>query len=183
MVAVVGLLLFVTSGVWPPLVAVESGSMEPHMQKGDLVYVSESGRYVPDETVRGTGVVAAETGREISYRSFGGPGSVVVYEPPGKAGPPIIHRAHFWVEEGENWYDRANPTHVRADDCRELRNCPAPNAGLITKGDANARYDQAAGISRPVRLEWIRGTAHVRVPYLGWIRLMLGSIAPAPVGG
>ncbi|ERH12872.1 MAG: hypothetical protein J07HB67_01898 [halophilic archaeon J07HB67] len=33
-VVVVGVVLFAISGIWPPMVAVESGSMEPHMQKG-----------------------------------------------------------------------------------------------------------------------------------------------------
>src|SRR6056297_1555314 len=36
-VAVVGLLLFAVSGLWPPLVAVESPSMEPNMHTGDLI--------------------------------------------------------------------------------------------------------------------------------------------------
>ncbi|WP_225334458.1 S26 family signal peptidase [Halomicrobium urmianum] len=170
---VVGLLLFATSGVWPPLVAVESGSMEPHLQRGDVVYVSEPGRYAPGDGVRGTGVVTLEAAGETGYQSIQRPGSVVVYERPGATGSPIIHRAVFWVEEGENWYDEADSDHLRADGCRELANCPAPNAGFVTKGDANGFYDQAAGV-RPVRPEWIRGTAHGRVPHLGRIRLLLG---------
>jgi|APHM01.1.fsa_nt_gi Signal peptidase I len=50
-VLLVGALLFAASGVWPPLVAVESGSMEPHMSKGDLVFVADNGRYAPGEAV------------------------------------------------------------------------------------------------------------------------------------
>ncbi|OYR84229.1 S26 family signal peptidase, partial [Halorubrum ezzemoulense] len=56
-VLLVGLLLFGVSGVWPPMVAVESGSMEPNMQVGDLVFVTEPGRLAPDAAENGVGVV------------------------------------------------------------------------------------------------------------------------------
>ena len=185
-VVLVGLLLFGVSGVWPPMVAVESGSMEPHMHKGDLVFITEPGRYTPDAAYGSTGVVTAETGADVGYRTFGGDGSVVVYDDPGRGGPPIIHRAEFYVEAGENWYDRTDPEFVSADNCRELRNCPAPHAGFITKGDANSQYDQASGIAEPVRPSWITGIARVRIPYLGWVRLGLADVAQgraASLGG
>ncbi|WP_367996420.1 S26 family signal peptidase [Haloferax volcanii] len=187
-VLAVGLLLFALSGVWPPMVAVESGSMEPHMHKGDLVFITGPERYAPDSAVEGTAVVTAETGAEVDYRKFGDPGSVIVYDDPGSAGPPIIHRAMFWVDDGENWYDRANPEYMSADNCRELANCPAEYSGFITKGDNNPRYDQVSGIADPVRPEWVQGVARIRIPLLGWVRLTLANsmatttpVAPAPV--
>jgi signal peptidase len=170
-VVVIGLLLFAISGVWPPMVAVESGSMEPHMHKGDLVFITDSGRFSPDAAHAETGVVPRDVAREVGYWKFGAHGSVIVYDNPGDAGPPVIHRAQFWVEEGENWYDRADPDYVSAANCEEMRNCPAPNAGFVTKGDANRGYDQVNGISEPVKPEWIIGVARVRIPYLGWVRL------------
>jgi signal peptidase len=182
-VVLVGMVLFAVSGVWPPMVAVESGSMEPHMHKGDLVFVTEPGRFVPDSG-DARGVVTYGTARETGYRSFGSFGSVVVYDNPTRPGPPIIHRAHFWVEEGENWYPRADPTAMSADSCAETSFCPAPHAGYVTKGDNNEHYDQANGISGPVKPSWVTGVAQVRVPYLGWIRLALSTLTvpgPAPV--
>ncbi|MFD1633289.1 S26 family signal peptidase [Haloplanus ruber] len=172
-VVAIGLLLFALSGVWPPMVAVESGSMEPHMHKGDLVFITDTGRFTPDAAHEGSGVVPRSAGREVGYWKFGAHGSVIVYDEPGGAGPPVIHRAQFWVDEGENWYDRANPDYVVGDNCVETPNCPAPHAGFVTKGDANRRYDQVNGISRsgPVKPSWIVGTARVRIPYLGWVRL------------
>jgi len=175
-VLAIGLLLFAISGVWPPMVAVSSGSMDPNMEEGDLVFVTEPGRFAPDAAGNGVGVVTAERGAEVGYRSFGGYGSVIVFREPGSAGLPVIHRAAFHVEEGENWYDRADPSVVRAEECgatpREaLPNCPAPHDGFITKGDDNPTYDQELGIAPPVRAEWITGVARVRVPYLGWVRL------------
>ena len=182
-VAAVGLILFGISGVWPPMVAVESESMEPHMYRGDLIVISEPGRYVPGEAAQAdTGVVTAEAAAEVDYRTFGGPGSVVVFRPDGRGGTPVIHRAHLWVDDGENWYDRANPDYHRADSCADLRNCPAPHAGFITKGDNNGGYDQVIGITSPVRSSWVVGVAHVRVPWLGHIRLWLSAGATSGPG-
>lgn len=176
-VVAIGVLLFAVSGVWPPMVAVESGSMEPHMEKGDLIFITEPGRFAPDTAHEETGVVTYETAEETGYRTFGSYGSVVIYDNPDSFGPPIIHRARFWVDDGENWYDEANPEYIRADNCEELRYCPAPHAGFITKGDNNAEYDQANGISAPVRPEWVQGVAQIRIPYLGWVRLGFSGAA------
>jgi signal peptidase len=180
-VLVVGAVLFAASGVWPPMVAVESGSMEPHMTRGDLVFVMDEGRLVPDAAHADTGVVTYRTAEDVGYAKFGDYGDVLIYRPDGSGfETPIIHRARFWVDEGENWYDEANERYVSADSCEELSNCPAPHAGFITKGDANRYYDQAQGISSPVRQSWIRGTAEIRIPWLGHVRLLFSSTAPVP---
>lgn len=182
-VAIVGLLLFAVSGLWPPLVAVESGSMHPHLKKGDLVFVTEQHRFKPARTVGDTGVVTYRLGEKTGYSKLHEPGDVLVYAPDGNnRTTPIIHRARFWVNKNENWYAKANKSYVNgAQSCKELRNCPAPHAGFITKGDHNGYYDQTVGISSPVKPSWIKGTAAFRVPWLGWVRLLLtGS---ATIGG
>jgi len=194
-VLAVGLLLFAVSGVWPPMVAIESGSMEPNIRTGDLVFVMEEGRFPgPNPTVAGddsTGVVTLRTVERTGepYTKFRRPGDVIVYRPDGRERTtPIIHRAHFWVNESENWYGKADPDAVgTANNCRQLRNCPAPNAGFITKGDnagSNPEYDQLTGISRPVKPGWVVGTAEFRLPLLGYIRLGVGTVAPGagPIG-
>ena len=171
-VLVLGLILFAVSGVWPPMVAVESGSMEPNMEVGDLVLVTEPGRFAPDAAGNDIGVVTHEAGVAAEYRTFGSYGSVVIFQPPGRTASPIIHRAMFRVEEGENWYDRADDRYHNAANCEELRHCPAPHGGFITLGDNNGQYDQASGLSAPVKADWVTGVARLRVPYLGYVRLI-----------
>ena len=169
-VAIIGAYLFAVSGVWPPLVAVESGSMEPNMQVNDLVFVMEEERF-PGAGAHQSGVVTARAGEEVEYRQFNGYGDVIVYQPNGnEQTTPIIHRAMFWVEGGENWCRQANPSYLGGMDPSSDR-CIADHGGFITKGDNNARYDQAQRLSGPVKPEWVVGTAQVRVPGLGWIRL------------
>lgn len=173
-VGAVGLLLFAVSGLWPPMVAVESPSMHPNMKTGDLVFVMEEHRLAPKAAHAETGVVTYRAGEDAGYKKFNKYGDVIVYKPSGNVGTtPIIHRARFWVEDGEDWYDEANPQYIGgADNCQELLNCPAPHAGFITKGDNNPRYDQVgAEISSPVRPQWVIGTAEFRIPWLGYVRL------------
>ena len=179
-VVLVGLLLFAASGIWPPMVAVESGSMEPHMYRGDLVFVMEEHRLAPDIATGTTGVVTYRTAEGgDGYRKFGDYGDVIVFEANGGRSTPVIHRARFWVEEGENWVAMANAAYLPSGSCSSLPNCPAPHAGFITKGDNNDRYDQVAGISGPVRPAWIKGTAEFRIPWLGYVRLSFADIGPA----
>jgi signal peptidase len=174
LVLLIGLVLFGASGVWPPMVAVESGSMEPHMERGDLIFVMEEQRLAPEFATADTGVVTHRTGESKSFRKSDDYGDVIVFRPDGKASEtPIIHRARFWVNDSENWYDDANPEYLPGDSCTDIPNCPAPNAGFVTLGDNNRHYDQAIGRSRPVRPTWIHGTAEVRVPFLGHVRLAL----------
>ncbi|MDY6780027.1 MAG: S26 family signal peptidase [Halobacteria archaeon] len=154
--------LFGISGIWPPMVAVESGSMEPHLSRGDLVFVVNETNFVPDGVDAHHGVVTYQQGKEIGYKKFGRYGDVIVYQPNGNPRrPPIIHRAMRWVEEGEKW-SADNKTHV------------AQTSGFLTKGDNNDNYDQEGGeqISAIVKPEWVKAKAVYAVPQIGKIRLL-----------
>lgn len=140
-------------GLWTPMVAVESGSMEPHMQIGDIIFIKSIDR---------VNITTNEEGKKTDYKSFQDYGDVILYHPYGEEGvTPIIHRAMYRVEAGEPmWKD--GPI--------------APYSGYITKGDnvvTNTHFDQEGQISyeMPVKDEWIIGTAQYRIPYLGYIRL------------
>lgn len=168
-VAVLGTVLFAASGIWPPLVAVESGSMSPNIQEGDLVFVVDTDRYVHTEA-SGDGIVP--TGQAVEHERFNRPGTVIVFQPDG-TDTPIIHRAKLHVEAGEDWTERADPAAMRSPgSCDQTPACPAPHDGYITKGDDNEYYDVDQGQS-VVRPEWIHGKAAFRIPYLGYVRLAL----------
>lgn len=173
-VVVIVLVFFLISGVWPPFVAIESGSMEPHINQGDLVFLVQPDRLGPSEGVADTNLLTREAGLARGQVSFGEPGHVVVFKPNGGDDTPIIHRLHLWVDAGENWYDRADPAYVGSHrNCDELPNCPAPHSGFITKGDNNRAYDQVDGQTAVVKADWVEGRALVRLPYLGRLRVGL----------
>jgi signal peptidase len=140
-VSVVSILSQLALGLWTPMVAVESGSMVPNLNIGDILVVQGASR---------TNVVTWEDGEGSGYKSFNLPGDVILYRPYGKDKPslldqgkailglplspykatPIIHRALKYVEEGEPMWDGGPP---------------APFSGYVTKGDHNELIDQKAG--------------------------------------
>jgi signal peptidase len=138
-------------GLWTPMVAVESESMVPHIQIGDIVFMA---------SIERTGIVTQMEGKQNGYISFEDFGDVILYRPFGRVDKtPIIHRAMYYVDEGELMWDSGPP---------------APHAGYITKGDNNPSYDQKGSISylQPVKKDWITGVARIgRVPVLGCISL------------
>ena len=161
-VLLVALVVAAVAGAWPPFVAVESGSMEPTVERGDLVVVTATERF-PWGGLAGHAEPGAPT-------RLGGRGDVVVFDPPDAERRPILHRIAFPVSAGEDWTDRADPA-LLDGDCDDIAACPAPHDGYVTYGDANGEYDQSAGIAPVVREEWISAKALVSVPNLGWFRV------------
>jgi signal peptidase len=148
-VAIVLLGAYAVTGSWHIGFAVESGSMEPNMQVGDLIFVQAPHR---------TNITTYEEGEMLNYTSFKKYGDVIIYRPNGfSSATPIIHRAMYWVDEGEEMPDGK----------------PAPHAGYITKGDNNPCPDQPMLGVEPVRPEWVIAVAKVRIPYLGYPSIML----------
>jgi signal peptidase len=150
-VAVFASVSHVAFGLWTPMVAVESESMVPHIQIGDIIFM---------ESIDRTGIVTQMDGKQMGYTSFDDYGDVILYRPFGREDKtPVIHRAMYYVEEGEPMWN-GGPS--------------APHPGYITKGDNNPSYDQKGSISylQPVKKEWITGVArNSRVPVLGCISL------------
>lgn len=156
----IAMLLFLVFGTWPAIVAVESGSMLPEMQIGDIVFVAATDRFGP--------LVTAEEGMDSGHISFGHPGDVVIFRPNGDDSlHPIIHRAL---------------TKIDADTAEEELAFENPHGGIITKGDNNPVIDQVTmhpGIGRiePVRDEWIVGKAVFSIPLVGYLPLHIVEFA------
>jgi len=164
---------FIIGGIWPPFVSVVSDSMEPNIDTGDMIYIVDNERYTDSEAY--AGVVPKMD--EDSSESFDKYGDVIVFQPDGDENKvPVIHRAIMFVEEDEDWSDRGEIEYMDVESCDRLPNCPAPNKGFITHGDANSQYDQVAELSKPVKEEWVKGRATYRVPFLGWIRMLFESV-------
>jgi signal peptidase len=145
---------YIAMGRFSPMVAVESGSMKPHIQIGDIIFV---------ESVNRTKIVTYNEGKETGYSTFNEYGDVILYKRLGRDGEtPIIHRAMYYVKEGQPMWP-GGPS--------------APFAGYITKGDnpkTNSDYDQQGSISPyiPVKPEWVIGVARLdRIPWLGCVSL------------
>ncbi|MDR0767078.1 MAG: S26 family signal peptidase [Methanosarcinales archaeon] len=146
-------------GLWTPMYVVSSGSMEPNMNIGDIVFVRSIDR---------AGVVTWNDAANMSNPrvKFGNPGDVILFRPLGSDSyTPIIHRAMYYVEAGDEMWP-GGPA--------------APHAGYITKGDneqTNALLDQQTSISpgMPIKEEWIIGTSQFRIPFVGRIRLLFAS--------
>ncbi len=140
-VAFVSIVSQLTLGLWTPMVAVESGSMVPNLNIGDIIIVQGAAR---------TEVIPWDAAEQTGYKAFNNPGDVILYRPYGKESlnlldqgkmlvgispgndkaTPVIHRALRYVEKGEPmWTD--GPA--------------APFSGYITKGDHNDVMDQQAG--------------------------------------
>jgi signal peptidase len=158
-VGAIAILLYLASGTWPAVVAVESESMVPNMQVGDLVFVVEENRF-GDLLTQDEGVVTG-SGRFNAYPDRDGDpvyGDVIIYRPNGADSVhPIIHRAVAWTDA-------------------------SGQGGYITKGDNNPVVDQntflpGVGVIQPVREEWIVGKALFAVPLVGYLPLNIVPFA------
>lgn len=161
--SVISLVLYMYAGVWPALVTVTSGSMEPNINQGDLVLVSEPNNI--------------ETYSESNRENFGKPGDVIVFYPDGNKDTTIIHRAMMEVNKGENWYKKSNPEYFPEDisSCNDLTSCPAPESGYITKGDNNDVYDQSAGRSI-VQKKHVFAESDISISSIGYIYFIIPII-------
>ncbi|AGK61623.1 signal peptidase I, archaeal type [Archaeoglobus sulfaticallidus PM70-1] len=152
---IVGAGILIT-GTWPFMVAIESGSMEPHMHVGDVVILMS-----PDRV----GITTYVEGVEKNYKAFGDYGDVIVYHPNGdRSKTPVIHRVIAYVEKGEH-------IPVKIGNKLYLSKYVADHSGYVTQGDHNNAPDQPI-ISSPVKKEWIVGVAKLRIPLIGYIRLI-----------
>ncbi|HEX2021527.1 MAG TPA: S26 family signal peptidase [Candidatus Thermoplasmatota archaeon] len=201
--------LWLYTGVWPPAVIVESNSMmhpEGEVPYGRFGTIDPGDLVLVKEMDAASIATFAEGGKE----RYGLPGEVLVFRPPARPDPPIIHRAIAWVDVvggGETiqyrvrWdpgadcpraatrdgdacvFDRDGVTIASAN----VFGYKAPRSGFITKGDHNPSIDQTGTISADergnpstVQPGWIVGVARAELPWLGLIKLSLAGTYNQP---
>lgn len=82
------------SGVWPPLVVVESGSMEHSSTTSSFGIIDTGDMVLIQKHTSTEGVMTYVDGLASNYRSFGDYGDVVIYQRYGNPSQtPVIHRA------------------------------------------------------------------------------------------
>jgi signal peptidase len=160
-VGTIALALYLICGTWPAVVTIESKSMEPNMNVGDLVVVVQKDRYGEFMTW--------DMAKQANVTKYNGYGDVIIYKPNGMTSVhPIIHRAIGYVTAG------SPVTEIRGNLLRV--NYTPSHDGYITWGDNNPAPDQfvsypGIGTPEPVKYEWIVGKALFSVPLVGYLPL------------
>ncbi len=200
-VALVFLLTFAYSGNWPPMVVIESGSMEHdnnplYPEPGySHIGVIDTGDLVVVKTAEKGDIITYLEGKKIGYKKYGDYGDVIVYykngirEFEGQPVTPVIHRAMAWVDVLENGSYYIPETNTYFKDKIIFSEIGLPDAyhslsdlkssGYITKGDStgNAYPDQLThrdikgDTVQPTDPDWVIGVARGELPWFGLIKL------------
>ncbi len=89
--------LYAYTGLWPPMVVVESGSMQ-HSNDRSYIGVIDTGDIVLSKKVSPMEDIKTYVeGRAIGYEKYGDYGDVIIYHPLGLDVTPIIHRAVLYM--------------------------------------------------------------------------------------
>ena len=173
-----GGILLGLSGTWPSVVVIESGSMEPNMNIGDIVFITDVNRF--------GSLLSSEDAKSVDKQCFNGYGDVIVYHPNGNTTvTPIIHRVLYKFNNTssnankEKLFDYLVHGKYITTDMMRYISSSLVHAGYITKGDNNTRIDQGSTFVHsnvgdaitPIKDEWIVGKALFRIPYIGYIPL------------
>jgi len=149
--------LFAYTQVWPPMVVVESKSMQ-HSDTESFIGVIDTGDYVLVQAAPlRAEVVTWVEGRAANYLTYGDFGDVIVFRPPPRPGDtPIIHRAILWLDwnttSGDGWDAPSLLALPRSDWSAQDRNGapltdPYNINGLITLDNAGFDRDLTLTIS------------------------------------
>ena len=166
-VVIVFLLTFAYSGNWPPMVVIESGSMEhdnnPLYSEPRYSHIGtiDTGDLVVVKKAKKSDIVTYLEGKKTDYKKYGDYGDVIVYYKngietyEGQPVTPVIHRAMAWVEvvdkENETYYipeidttfqGKIQLAEIGLGGGASIQNIQ--NSGYITKGDStgNPHPDQ-----------------------------------------
>ncbi len=117
-VCVVMLALFAYCGIWPPMVVVESGSMQRYDDRS-AIGIIDTGDMVFVKKVNGIDdVVTYVEGEMTGHSKYGTYGDVIIYRPNGNlTATPIIHRAVVWLEVNATMCRNQSASDFDYDNC------------------------------------------------------------------
>ncbi len=102
---------------WPPIYVVESNSMQHG--PNDVLGVINAGDLILSQKTSLSGIVTYVSAISTGYRTYGEYGDVILYQPNGAGGTPVIHRALIYLE-----YNPLNGTY----NASSLAGLPCGNA-------------------------------------------------------
>ena len=169
-VAIIMLALFAYCGIWPPMVVVESGSMQRYDERS-IVGAIDTGDMVFVKTVDNSAdLVTYVDGEMTGHTRYGNFGDVIIYRPNGDAEKvPIIHRAVVWLEVNDTL---VSPTHVGIDHANYTFDVPSLGLYGTTEDIVLSNYgfwDDEVTISLQNLLNYYNFTD--KVPHGGFITM------------
>ena len=191
--------IYVYTNTWPPVVVVESGSMQHDMDESSLGVIDTGDIVMVKKVDSVDDITPWSVGKIKDYKTYGEYGDVIIYDKNGEGGTPVIHRAIVFIRHNEtvggvHYFDvpEWNILHERKIEyeVEELNfkinyTPPRGHDGYLTKGDnvfTNKRIDQESGISdahgrivEQVSIEWVIGVARGEVPWFGLIKLNING--------
>jgi len=156
--------MYAYTGLWPPLVVVESDSMMHGNDNISHIGIIDTGDLVLVRKVTSASEVETYMDGYVSgHRSYGDYGDVMIYKPDGtEARTPIIHRAMIYLE-----YDPLNDC-FRAESLRDIQQ----GTKWMTTDDEDA---------------WNHLTSTLRIYHVGWndqtVSIDLSSLLPNRASG
>lgn len=98
LVAIVMAALFAYTRVWPPMVVVESESMQHDISQSSVGVIDTGDIVLVQNAPRAQDVTTYAAGRASGYATYGDFGDVIIFRVPGQEGRiPIIHRAILYL--------------------------------------------------------------------------------------
>jgi signal peptidase I len=134
--------MYAYTGVWPPLVVVESQSMQHGDQMSYLGVIDTGDLVFVQAAPQRSDIVTYIEGRATGYATYGDYGDVIIFHPNADLSvTPIIHRAILW----------ARPNGTGFADVPDLALLPASDWG------ADNASGQPTHSPYQIRSVWIRG--------------------------
>ncbi len=192
--------VYAYTGIWPPVVVVESGSMQHSMDHSSLGVIDTGDIVMVKKVHSKDDITTWAEGKNKDYKTYGEYGDVIIYRKNGESGTPVIHRAivyirvnrtdpgsggtyYFDVPEWGIYHNSTIRYYIPELQLKINYTPQRGHDGFLTKGDnrvTNKKIDQEAGIRdstgrvvEQVSLNWVVGVARGELPWFGLIKLKM----------